>query len=78
MATRTTISLDDDVLAAVKRLRRIRSIGLSQAVNELVRAGLSQRIATPRFKQSSRSLGSRVDVTNVADALELVEGPSRR
>jgi DNA-binding transcriptional LysR family regulator len=37
---RTTLSLDDDVAAAVQRLREERNLGLSEAVNELVRAGL--------------------------------------
>ena len=37
---RTTLSLDDDVAAAVQRLREERHLGLSEAVNELVRAGL--------------------------------------
>jgi hypothetical protein len=38
---RTTVSLDDDVGAAVQRLRVERNIGLSEAVNELARAGLA-------------------------------------
>jgi Arc/MetJ family transcription regulator len=78
MGMRTTVTLDDDVAAAVKRLRRRRSIGLSEAVNELARAGLTRRATTTRFKQKSRSIGLRIDVTNVADALELIEGPSHR
>ena len=35
---RTTLTLADDVAAAVERLRHERSIGLSEAVNKLVRA----------------------------------------
>jgi hypothetical protein len=38
---RTTLSLDDDVAAAVQRLREERHVGLSEAVNELIRAGLA-------------------------------------
>ncbi|MFN2592973.1 MAG: ribbon-helix-helix protein, CopG family, partial [Candidatus Dormibacteria bacterium] len=40
---RTTISLDKDVTAAIEELRRRRSLGLSEAVNELVRAGLAAK-----------------------------------
>ncbi len=75
---RTTITLDDDVAAAVERLRRDRSLGLSQVVNELIRAGLRGRRARRRFRQRSGALGLRVDVGNVAEALELLEGPARR
>ena len=71
---RTTVTLDDDVAAALERLRRERGLGLSEAVNELVRAGLTQRAARTRFVQKSDRLGIRIDVTDVADALELLEG----
>jgi hypothetical protein len=37
---RTTLTLADDVAAAVEALRRERSSGISEAVNELCRAGL--------------------------------------
>jgi Arc/MetJ family transcription regulator len=75
---RTTITLDDDVIAAVERLRRERSLGLSEAVNELIRAGLRVRPKRNRFRQRSRPIGLQVDVTNVAEALELLEGPTNR
>ncbi len=76
---RTTVNLDDDVAAAVQRLRDERRLGLSEAVNELARAGLAS--ATPRrrrFKQRTADLGLRVDVTNVAEALERLDGPRAR
>jgi Arc/MetJ family transcription regulator len=75
---RTTISLDDDVAAAVERLRRDRQIGLSEAVNELVRAGLVAPRKRPVFRQRSAELGLRIDVSNVAEALDLLEGPTAR
>lgn len=76
---RTTLTLADDVAAAVERLRRDRSIGLSEAVNELVRAGLAkqQTLATP-FRQKSYDLGVGIDVSNVADAIETLDGPASR
>lgn len=73
---RTTISLADDVAAAVAQLRREKAIGLSEAVNELVRQGLRGRAPGTRFRQRSQRLGMLIDVTNVADAIEVLEGPS--
>lgn len=65
----------DDVAAAIAQLQRERGIGVSEAVNELVRRGL---VAAPRrnppFRQRTRRLGLRVDVTNVAEALEQLDG----
>lgn len=75
---RTTVTLDDDVAAALERLRRERSIGLSQAINELVRAGLTAKQPREPFHQRSQHIGLRIDVTNVAEALDLLEGPTAR
>jgi hypothetical protein len=75
---RTTVTLADDVSAAVERVRRERSIGLSEAVNELIRSGLAVRAPAQPFEQRSRPLGLRIDVTDVADALELLEGSGGR
>lgn len=75
---RTTVSLDDDVAAAVQRLRAERNIGLSEAINELVRAGLAVPTQRRKFTQRSFPLGARIDVANVADALELLDGPGHR
>jgi hypothetical protein len=70
---RTTLRLDDDVLAAAERLRQERHIGLSEAVNELARAGM-QRSGQPRaFRQRTQALGLRIDVSNVAEALDLLD-----
>ncbi|GAB2459268.1 hypothetical protein GCM10027062_43890 [Nocardioides hungaricus] len=71
---RTTIRLDDDVVAAAERLRRERGIGLGEAVNELARAGLARNGGrrTP-FLQRTADLGAGIDVTNVAEALELLD-----
>jgi hypothetical protein len=76
-AMRTTVSLDPDVAAAVDRLRRERSIGLSDAVNELARAGLRVRKGERVFRQRSEPIGLQVDVSNVAEALDTLEGPAR-
>ena len=70
---RTTINLDPDVAAAAERLRRERHLGLSEAVNELARAGLRARQERKPFRQRSRDIGVRVDVSNVAEALEILD-----
>ena len=75
---RTTVIFDDDVAAAITKLRRERSLGLSEAVNELIRAGLRARPRRRPYRQRSRQLGLRIDVTNVAEALEQLEGPAAR
>ena len=71
---RTTISLDDDTAAAVERLRR-KGVGLSQAVNELIRDGLRRKPAASPFRQRSAPLGIRVDVSNISEALEQLDSP---
>jgi hypothetical protein len=75
---RTTLTLADDVVAAVEKVRRERSIGLSEAINDLVRAGLVQQ-QTPRpFRQKIHDLGEGIDYSNVADAIETLDGPATR
>ena len=75
---RTTVKLEKDVAAAVNRLRRKEGIGLSEAVNRLARTGMLGRPARRPFKQRTVNLGLRVDVTDVADALEALDGPESR
>ena len=79
---RTTVTLDDDVAAAVARLRAERQIGLSVALNELARAGMVPAAAagqgSPRFVQQTWSMGPSMDLRDVAEVLELAEGPEHR
>ncbi|QDO88064.1 CopG family transcriptional regulator [Ornithinimicrobium ciconiae] len=70
---RTTVRLDPEVAAAAERLRRERHIGLGEAVNELARAGLERGQRTTRFRQRTANVGLKIDVTNVADALEQLD-----
>jgi hypothetical protein len=75
---RTTVTLDEDVAAALERLRRDRGLGLSEALNDLVRAGLRAPAPQAQFRQRTANLGQGIDVRNVAEALELAEGPGHR
>jgi hypothetical protein len=70
------VNLADDVSAAVEKIRRERSVGISEIVNELVRAGLaSEDKPRKRFRQQSRDLGDGIDFDNVGEALETLDGP---
>ena len=71
---RTTLTLADDVVAAVEKLRRERSIGLSEAVNDLVRAGLVREQSTAPFVQKTHNLGQGIDYSNIADAIPPASG----
>lgn len=75
---RTTVDLDDDTAKAVEKLRREEDLGLSEAVNHLIRRGLIPRREVERFEQPTRRLGLKIDVSNVAEALEVLEGVDRR
>ena len=70
---RTTVEFDDDTARAIEALRRDRGLGVSEAVNELVRLGLLAQPAREPFRQRVAKLGVRIDVSSVADALEVLE-----
>ena len=74
---RTTIELDADTAKAVERLRR-EGRGVSESVNELIRRGLAAEGTAQPFVPRTRRLGIAIDVSNVADALDYLEGPSAR
>ncbi len=74
---RTTVELDPDTARAVHDLRR-EGRGASQAVNELIRRGLVAPAAGRPFVARTSTLGIRVDVSNIADALDVLEGPQAR
>ena len=75
---RTTVVLDDDVAGAVEQLRHERSAGLSEVINDLIRAGLMSARQQTEFRQRSQPIGIRIEVSNVAEALDLLEGPAAR
>ncbi|MGH9305947.1 MAG: CopG family transcriptional regulator [Acidimicrobiales bacterium] len=75
---RTTVEFEEDTAKAIEDLRRERGIGVSDAVNELVRRGLLPRRKIAPFRQQTRRLGLKIDVSNVAEALEVLEGTAAR
>jgi metal-responsive CopG/Arc/MetJ family transcriptional regulator len=82
---RTTLSIDDDVAAALERLRRTRDASLKELVNEALRRGLQEMSGRPkrrreRFRTIAVALGRlRIgSIDNVADALAIAEGENFR
>jgi len=76
---RTTVTLAADVAAAVEQFKRERGTGVSEAVNELVRRGLSRQSAPARFRQRTSDMGlPAVPLDDVAGLLDALDGPSSR
>lgn len=77
---RTTLTLEPDVAAALERRRRESGRSFKEEVNHLLRLGLlREREGAPEsepFCTPSLDLGGfRIDVEDVADALERLEAP---
>lgn len=75
---RTTVEFDPDIAKAVERVRREEGKGVSEAVNDLIRRGLAAGSTRKPFVPRTRRLGVAIDVSNVADALDYLEGPGAR
>ena len=79
---RTTLTLDDDVLAKLKVEMRRTNKSLKQTVNDLLRLGLSARRGASskgRFVVELRDLGDTqpgVSLDNVGELLDHLEQPS--
>lgn len=73
---RTTVTLSPDVAAAVAALQKERGLGVSAALNEIARRGLVGTERGRPFRQRTSPLGLHVDVRNVAEALDLLDGPT--
>jgi hypothetical protein len=77
---RTTLTLDDDVAAALERLRKSRDASLKQLVNEALRRGLEEMRSRPKRREplQTRSVAlGRVRVASIDDigeALAIAEG----
>jgi len=75
---RTTIEFEDDAAAAIEKLRREEGVGVSEAVNRLIRRALLPTTSPAPFVQKSQRLGIKIDVSNVAEALDVLEGSDAR
>lgn len=79
---RTTLTLDDDVVARLKVEMRRAGRSLRETVNDALREGLSpRRPARKPFRVAARDLGRLqpgLSLDNVAELLERAEGPLYR
>lgn len=80
---RTTLTLDDDVVATLHRVQEARRVGFTEVVNEVLRLGL-QQLDAPRQKSAYRtpsvSLGGCLlgSVDDVSAVLSFAEGDAYR
>lgn len=74
---RTTITVADDVAAEMERLRREEGLGPSEALNTLARRGMARASGRQAYVHRSHTLGLRVDISDVAAALELLDEEER-
>ena len=70
---RTTVTLTDDLVAAVDRLRRSEGVGMSEAVNRLVSEGLAKPEAPSPYVHRSYDMGMQTDVTNIGEVTGLLD-----
>ena len=70
--------MDNDVAAAIEEEKRRQGGGLSAIVNRLIRRGLLETDERRPFVQQTAPLALRVDVMNIAETLEQLDGPTAR
>lgn len=70
---RTTVTLADDVAAAVEQFKRSEGIGVSEAINRLVREGLAKPYTPSQYVHQSYDMGMKVDVTNIGEVIGLLD-----
>jgi hypothetical protein len=81
---RTTLTLDEDVAVKLKAVARRSGRAFRDVVNDTLRRGLlTARPASARqpFRVKARSLGGLrpgIDLDNIGELLERVEGPEHR
>ncbi len=62
---RTTVTLDPDVVRALEHLQKERGQGLSEVLNDVVRAQRDARPSKKRFVQETSPMGLMVPIDNV-------------
>lgn len=79
---RTTITLEEDVAASLKRLGKRRGLKFKVLVNEVLREGIKRMMAPAKkrgeYRTRSVELGScrAASVDNIAEVLAVAEGES--
>jgi hypothetical protein len=77
---RTTLTIDDRLAAQLKEEMRRTGLSFKETLERVLRVGLERRHERKRdapFKVKARALGLRpgIDLSNVAELLEQIEGP---
>jgi hypothetical protein len=81
---RTTLTLDEDVAATLRRVREKRNLSLKEVVNEALRRGLREMVDGPRTRQvystEPVSLGACLigSLDDVAEVLAVEDAPGPR
>jgi plasmid stability protein len=84
MMMRTTLTLDEDVAAKLKARARRTGLSFKAVVNDVLRRGLASASSTRArapFKVRARDLGRvgpGLDLDNIGELLDRVEGPLHR
>jgi hypothetical protein len=83
MSARTTLTLDDDVMARLKAEVRRSGLSFKETVNRLLRRGLDKPEAARElepFQIKARPLEARpgLNLDDIAELLEQVEGSAHR
>lgn len=74
---RTTLTIDDDVAALLRKAMARRKIAFRDVVNEALRTGLTAPRPTPKKVVRTRSHDAGkllIDLTSVSEALAVAEG----
>lgn len=81
---RTTLTLDEDVAAALRKLQRETKESWRETVNGALRAGIQSLAAGKRRRPAGKTRSVRLgrpllgDISNVQEVLSLAEGDPRR
>jgi predicted DNA-binding ribbon-helix-helix protein len=81
---RTTVTLDDDLQAAVQRIAKRRGVSFRDMLNTLIRNGLEHTTRKPSltpFRIVARDWGKpamSVRLERTSELLDTLEGPARR
>ena len=80
---RTTLTIDDDVEFALKKVQEAEpGKSFKEVVNDVLRKGLGNAspVKKKKFKVIAYPIGLRddIDFSNIEEALDTIEGPNRR
>ena len=81
---RTTLTLDEDIVARIAELQKEHNLSFKDAINQTLRRGLETQqaltSAVPSFKVKSRAMGMRpgLNYANIGELLTQLEGETHR